>query len=171
MGYFSPHLLSNSSKADSAASSVTALYTHLRLILPRNSGHRVKPQERKRSFHAGLRSLQKSAVFFGCKKFRCNKTNSSLPQPCFGNDNGWSIHTSIDWRNFRQQHYRSSCLYGSCCRAYHNHQAIFGNQVMHIDCLGPYGGLNPAMETFAPRPFARHLWLVDGLFVIQETRR
>ena len=30
----------------------------------------------------------------------------------------------------------------SCCRAYHAYWSVFGNQVMHIDCLGPYSLLN-----------------------------
>ena len=50
-----------------------ALNQWCELILPRKSGHRVKPQEGIFHTPAGLGNQLMSDVFFGYKRFQCNK--------------------------------------------------------------------------------------------------
>jgi adenylate cyclase len=49
------------------------------MILPRKSGHQVKPQERIFHTPAELRNQSMSGVFFDCRKFQCNKICFGLP--------------------------------------------------------------------------------------------
>ena len=58
------------------------------LMLPRNSGHRVKPQEVKFHTPAGLHNESTNDVFFGCKRFQCNKTGLGSLLTCYGTDCG-----------------------------------------------------------------------------------
>ena len=53
------------------------------VILPRKSGHKVKPQGGNPHILAGLRNQSMSGVFFGCRRPLCNKTGfGSLPTGC-----------------------------------------------------------------------------------------
>jgi len=54
------------------------------VMLPQKSGHTVKPQEEKVHTPAGLRNQLTNDVFFGCKRFQCNRTGFGSLLTCSG---------------------------------------------------------------------------------------
>ena len=62
-----------------------------KLNLPRISGHRVKPQERKLRIPAALHIRVSSDAFFGCRRFLCNQKGCWLLETCSGTGDGSPI--------------------------------------------------------------------------------